>query len=173
MLLTMLVRHANATLNYTLFCFGYERWIALTTVSDGLVGLAIMVPLVSAWGLHGAVLGSLVSVCVVSLPVNLRALAREERATPFAFFRPLGPWSVRFVPLVAAVGLLAVVWSPRGLWAFAPLAAGVGVVYSLVMLPAAATPPLGPMLTVRLQPWLARVPGLARHFAKPASALAR
>jgi len=32
-LLTMLVRHANATLNYTLFCFGYERRIALTTVS--------------------------------------------------------------------------------------------------------------------------------------------
>jgi O-antigen/teichoic acid export membrane protein len=170
MLLTMLVRHANATLNYTLFCFGYERRIALTTLTDGLVGLAIMVPLVSAFGLHGAVIGSLASVCLVSLPANLLALGREEGGSPFAFFKSLGPWSIRIVPLVTAAGLVPLVWSPRGLWSIAPLALGVAVFYAIVMLPAARTPPLGPMMMARLRPWLARVP---RPFSKPVNALAR
>jgi O-antigen/teichoic acid export membrane protein len=172
-LLTMLARHANATLNYTLFCFGYERRIAVTTVSDGLLGLALMVPLVSALGLHGAVLGSLVAVCVVSLPANLLALAREEGGSPLAFFRPLGPWAIRFVPLVGAVALLPSVWTLRGLWAFAPLALTVGVSYAIVMLPAALAPPLGPMLMARLRPWLARVPRLERHLEKPIDEPAR
>jgi O-antigen/teichoic acid export membrane protein len=170
MLLTMLVRHANATLNYTLFCFGYERRMALTTVTDGLLGLAIMVPLVSAFGLPGAVLGSLASVCLVSLPANLLALARELGGSPFDFFRPLGRWSIRIVPIVAAVALLPLVWSPGGPSGFVPLAVGVSVFYVVVMLPAARTPPLGPMLMTRLRPWLARVP---RPLAKPVKALAR
>jgi O-antigen/teichoic acid export membrane protein len=172
-LLTMLVRHANATLNYTLFCFGYERRIALTTVSDGLLGLALMVPLVSALGLHGAVLGSLASVCLVSLPANLLALAREEGGSAFAFFRVLGPWSIRFVPIAGAVSLLPFVWTSRSPWLFAPLALGVGTFYAIVMLPAAQAPPLGPMLMTRLRPWLARVPRLERHLAKPMDAPAR
>jgi O-antigen/teichoic acid export membrane protein len=169
-LLTMLLRHANATLYYTLFCFGYERRIALTTVSDGLLGLAIMVPLVSVLGLHGAVLGSLAAVCVVSVPANLIALAREEGGSPLTFFKPLVPWMVRFVPLVGAVALLPLVWTSRGLWSFGPLAMGVSVVYATVMLPAALAPPLGPMLIARLRPWLARVPHLQRHLAKPVPA---
>jgi O-antigen/teichoic acid export membrane protein len=172
-LLTMLVRHANATLNYTLFCFGHERRIALTTVSDGLLGLALMVPLVSSFGLYGAVIGSLASVCLVSLPANLLALGREEGRSPFAFFRVLGPWSIRFVPIVGAVSLLPFVWTSRGPWSFAPLALGVGILYAIVMLPAAQAPPLGPMLMTRLRPWLSRVPQLKRHLAKPLDAPAR
>lgn len=171
-LFTMLVRHANATLNYTLFCFGYERRIALTTVSDGLLGLALMVPLVSAFGLYGAVIGSLASVCLVSVPANLLALAREEGGSPFALFKALGPWSMRFVPLVGAVSLLPLVWTSRSLWSFAPLALAVGIVYAIVMVPAAQAPPLGPMLMTRLRPWLARIRPLER-FAKPLDVPAR
>jgi O-antigen/teichoic acid export membrane protein len=168
----MLLRHANATFNYTLFCFGYERRIALTTVSDGLLGLALMVPLVSAFGLYGAVIGSLASVCLVSVPANLLALAREEGGSPFALFKALGPWSMRFVPLVCAVSLLPFVWRSPSLWSFAPLAAAVGVIYAIVMVPAAQAPPLGPMLMTRLRPWLARVRPLER-FAKPVDVPAR
>ena len=58
-------------------------------------------------------------------------------------------------------------------WAFAPLALAVGVLYIVVMVPVMTTPPLGPMLTARLQPWLSRMPRLARHLIKPANALAR
>ena len=111
--------------------------------------------------------------CLVSLPANVLALAREEGGSPFAFVRSLGPWSIRFVPFVGAVTLLPYVWTPRGLWAFAPLALAVAVLYAVVMLPAALAPPLGPMLMARLRPWLGRVPPLERHLAKPLDAPAR
>ena len=87
--------------------------------------------------------------------------------------RPLGPWLVRFVPVILGVTALVFVWTPRGLWTFAPMAILIGAIYVVAMLPVIRTPPLGPMLAARLQPWLSRVPRLARHLAKPADALAR
>jgi O-antigen/teichoic acid export membrane protein len=173
LLLSMLMRHMNSTLLYTLFCFGHERRLALTSVADGLVGLAMMLILVPLLGLYGAVLGSLTSLALVSLPANLRALAREEGGSPVTFLEPLRPWLKRFVPIVAAVGVLTFVWRPSGLWMFAPLAFAVGAVYAVVMIPVMTTPPLGPMLSARLQPWISRLPRVVRHLAKPASALAR
>lgn len=173
LLLSMLLRHVNSTLVYTLFCFGYERRLALTSVADGLVGLAMMVLLVPALGLYGAVLGPLTSLALVSLPTNLRALAREEGGSAVTFVEPLRPWLMRFLPLVAAVAALISVWRPQGLFTFVPFALAVSVLYAVVMLPVITTPPLGPMLSARLNPWMSRMPGLARHLAKPASALAR
>ena len=163
----------NSTLVYTLFCFGHERRLALTSVADGLLGLAVMVILVPLLGLSGAVLGSLTSLTLVSLPANLRALAREEGGSPVTFLEPLSPWLKRFVPIVAAVAALTFVWRPSGLWTFAPLALAVGVLYAIVMIPVMTTTPLGPMLRARLRPWVSRMPRLARHLDKPASALAR
>jgi O-antigen/teichoic acid export membrane protein len=173
LLASMLMRHLNATLLYTLFCFGYERRLALTSVAEGVVGLAVMLLLVPVLGLHGAVLGSLVSVACVSLPMNLRGLSREAGGSPVTFFRPLRSWFTRFVPVVGAVAVLISVWTPTGLSAIVAVAIGVGLVYVAVMLPALKSPPLGPMLTARLQPWLSRMPRLARHLIKPADALAR
>jgi O-antigen/teichoic acid export membrane protein len=173
LLLGMLMRHVNATLLYTLFCLGHERRLALTSVADGLVGVTIMLVLVPVLGLYGAALGSLSSLALVSLPANLRALAREHDGSPVTFVEPLGPWLIRFVPLVCGVAGLTYVWVPAGLWTFGPLAVAVGALYAVVMLPVITTPPLGPMLTARLQPWLSRMPRLARHLVKPADALAR
>jgi O-antigen/teichoic acid export membrane protein len=173
LLLSLLVRHANLTLVYTLFCFGYERRLALTSVADGLVGLVIMLVLVPALGLYGAVLGPLVSSCIISVPFNLVALAREEGGSPAGFLRPLGPWLARFAAILCGVSVLVSLWTANGLWTFVPLAAVVGAIYAVVMLPALKTPPLGPMLAERFQPWISRIPRLARHLAKPADALAR
>jgi O-antigen/teichoic acid export membrane protein len=173
LLLAMLMRHMNSTLVYTLFCFGYERRLALTSVADGLTGLGVMLVLVPVLGMYGAVLGSLTSLTLVSLPANLRALAREEGGSPVTFLEPLKPWLLRFVPLVAAVAVLTYFWRPAGLWALAPLAMTVGILYAVVMVPVMTTPPLGPMLNARLRPWLSRLPRLARRLAKPAGALAQ
>jgi O-antigen/teichoic acid export membrane protein len=173
LLFSMLVRHMNLTLVYTLFCFGYERRLALTSVADGLVGLAIMLWLIPKLGVYGAVLGALVSACVVSLPANLTALSREQGGSIATCVKPLGPWLVRFVPLILGVTGLVFVWTPGGLWTFLPTAALIGAIYVVAMLPVIRTPPLGPMLSARLQPWLSRVPRLARHLVKPAGALAR
>jgi O-antigen/teichoic acid export membrane protein len=173
MLLSMLLRHMNATLVYTLFCFGHERRLAVTSVADGLVGLALMAWLIPILGMHGAVLGSIAAACCISLPANLTVLAREEGGSIVTCLKPLAPWLFRFVPVVLGVTLLVLVWTPRGLWTFAPMAALVGAIYVVAMLPVIRTPPLGPMLAARLRPWLSRVPRLARHLAKPADALAR
>jgi O-antigen/teichoic acid export membrane protein len=173
LLLSMLMRHMNSTLVYTLFCFGHERRLAVTSVADGVVGLIVMLILVPLLGLYGAVLGSLTSLALVSLPANLRALAREEGGSPVTFLEPLRPWLVRFVPTVMAIAALTFVWRPSGLWAFAPLALAVSALYAVVMVPVMTTPPLGPMLSARLRPWMSRVPQLARHLAKPAGAVAR
>jgi len=173
LLLSMLMRHMNSTLIYTLFCFGHERRLAVTSVADGAVGLIVMLILVPWLGPYGAVLGSLTSLTLVSLPANLRALAREEGGSPVTFLDPLRPWLLRFVPTIVAIAALTFVWRPSGLWAFAPLALAVGGLYAVVMVPVMTTPPLGTMLNARLKPWVSRVPQLARHLAKPASAVAR
>jgi O-antigen/teichoic acid export membrane protein len=173
LLAAMLMRHVNSTLLYTLFCFGYERRLALTSVAEGLVSLVVMSVLVPVLGLYGAVIGSLVPMAGISLPMNLRALSREVGGSPVAFFAPLGQWFLRFVPLVGAVAMLIATWTPRGLATIAPLAIGVVAVYFVVMLPALKSPPLGPLLALRLEPWLSRMPWLARHLIKPANALAR
>ena len=169
---SMLLRHVNSTLLYTLFCFGYERRLAMTSVAEGVVGLIVMLLLVPVLGLYGAVLGSLVSIACISLPLNLRAMSHEAGGSLAAFLTPLGPWLARFVPLLGGVAALVYVWTPSGLPTFAPLAIAVGVLYVVVMLPALKSPPLGPMLSARLQPWVSRVPTLAR-LLKPADALAR
>lgn len=173
LLLSMLVRHLNLTLVYTLFCFGYERRLAITSVSDGIVGLVIMLALVPFLGLYGAPLGSLLSMCLVSLPANLRALAREEGGSTARFLQPLAPWLKR---CVVAVGLVVVILSlgtVRSVWLSVLVGGAVGMAYIALMLPVIKTPPLGPLLAARLQPWLSRVPRLARHLANPADALAR
>jgi O-antigen/teichoic acid export membrane protein len=172
LLLTMLVRHINSTLVYTLFCFGHERRLAVTSVADGVAGLAIMLWLVPALGLYGAALGSLTSLALISLPANLKALAREEGGSPVTFLEPLGPWLIRFASVVGSVAVLMYFWAPTGVMGVISMGSVAGAIYVAVMTPVIATPPLGPMLASRLQPALARVP-LARLFMKPADALAR
>jgi O-antigen/teichoic acid export membrane protein len=173
LLVSMLLRHLNATLIYTLFCFGHERRLALTAVADGVLALVLMMLLVPVLGVYGAVLGSITSVSLISLPTNLRALAREEGGSAMTFLRPLAPWLVRCCAVVAGVMALNAVADVRGLWRFVPLAIGIGAIYSVAMMPVLRTPPLGAILATRLQPWLSRVPLVARHFTKPAGAHAR
>ncbi len=111
LVLGMLLRHWNVAAVYTLFCFGHERRLAITTAVDGLVGLVAMLLLVPWLGMHGAALGSLIGTAGISLPGNLRALAREEGVSLAAAIRPLRPWFGRFV-LVSATVLFAIAWWP-------------------------------------------------------------
>jgi O-antigen/teichoic acid export membrane protein len=173
LLLAMLVRHLNLTLVYTLFCFGYERRLAITSVSDGVVGLLIMLALVPFAGLYGAPTGLLISMCLVSLPANLRALAREEGGSTARFLQPLVPWLKRCVIVVGLVAVFLSVTTVRSVWLSVLVGAAVSTMYVALMIPVIKTPPLGPMLVARLQPWLSRMPRLARHLAGPADALAR
>jgi O-antigen/teichoic acid export membrane protein len=157
----MLARHINVTAIYTLFCFGNERRLALTSIADGLVALVSMAVLVPMMGLYGAAIGSLIGTCAISLPNNFAALGRELGASPIEFLRPLRPWLMRFPAIVALVILLVYVWDAHGLWRFAPLAALVGLAYAMAMVPAVRTPPLGDLIREHVYPALSKISGVS------------
>jgi O-antigen/teichoic acid export membrane protein len=157
----MLVRHVNVTAIYTLFCFGNERRLALTSIADGLVALVSMLVLVPMFGLYGAALGSLIGTCAVSVPNNFAALGRELGASPIEFLRPLRPWLMRFPAIVGLIVLLSYSWNAHGLWRFAPLAAVVGLAYAIAMVPVVRTPPLGDLIRERVYPALSKIAGVS------------
>jgi O-antigen/teichoic acid export membrane protein len=128
LLCSMLLRHWNTTLVYSIFCFGYERRIAATALLDGVVTAVSSCAFVWWLGAVGAPLGSLAGVCAVSLPVNLRTLAAEYRVSALELVAPLQPWCFRFTLVVALCVAGAWYYSPHGLGGLllAALASGVG-----------------------------------------------
>ena len=163
----MLVRHVNVTIVYTLFCFGYERRLALTSIAEGIAGVVLMWLLVPRMGLQGAAAGMLISTLAVSLPANVVALAREQGASPWAFGEAIAPWFARFAAIATAATVLVLTIRPEGLVRALSLTIAIGAAYLVVMIPVLRTAPLGPMLHARLQPWLPRMPRLVRLIAPP------
>jgi O-antigen/teichoic acid export membrane protein len=166
LLASMLLRHWNVAAVYTLFCFGHERRLALTTAIDGLSAVLAMFLLVPRLGLYGAALGSIFGTVAVSLPANLRALAREEGVSLRTAIRPLRPWFVRVVPVFATVFAANVALPVPPLVTGAVAGVLVAIAYVAVMMSVALQPPLGTLLAPRLQQWLTVVPGLSRRLAR-------
>jgi O-antigen/teichoic acid export membrane protein len=162
---SMLARQVNFTAVYTLFCFGHERRLALTTVADGVVGLVCMAVLVPMFGPIGAALGLLVATLTVSLPANLRALGRELGMPATAVLAFWGPWVVRFAVVLACAAAMAASFDIGGWFALCGATAGIGVLYALMMVPEIGRAPLGPMLAERLASWTNRTPGVLRPVA--------
>ena len=162
LLLVMLVRHWNASMGYSLFCFGYERRLALTAIGDGVLSLAAMLILVPRLGLLGAAIGALVGTLVISLPFNVAALAREEGVTIAMTLRPLWSWFVRFALISGAVILARAWWPLAGVVPGLVAGAIVTAVYTVVMTPVLVRPPLGAMLAPRVKPWLMLIPGFSQ-----------
>lgn len=151
-LLSMLLRHWNLTIGYALFCFGYERRLCLTTLLDGMVSIGAVFLLTRWYGLIGAPVGMIVGACLISLPANLSALARESNRPVWRLMQPLAPWFLRFLILVAGTGALARAWTPHTLPLLAAAVAGSALVYLLVMFPLALRYPLGQYVRPRLAP---------------------
>jgi O-antigen/teichoic acid export membrane protein len=166
----MLARHLNATATYTLFCFGNERRLALTSIADGVVGTLAMLILTPTFGLYGAAIGSCLGTCTISLPSNFRALAREAGTSPQSFLTPLLPWFLRVAAVLAAVIAVTSMWTARGLVVFAILAAVVSMLYIVIMLPVLNAPPLGPLLRARVAPSLSSLSGVTRVVARVGAA---
>lgn len=150
LLLNMLLRHWNTTAVYSLFCFGYERRISLTTLLDGLVTVSGSILFIHLLGPIGAPVASILGVCLVSLPGNLSALARESGGSVASLMRPLWPWFWRLLVLFVAAGTIAIVWAPNTLLALAMTALSTALIYVTVMLPAALHSLLGIYLRPRL-----------------------
>lgn len=156
-LLSMLLRHWNLTVGYTLLCFGHERRLCLTSLIDGLVSVGAVALFVWLYGLTGAPLGMILGASLISLPANLSALARENNMTLWEMTRPLMPWFVRFVVLVIGTGALARIWMPNTFMLIGMTAIAVGLVYTTVMFPLALRAPLGLYVRPRLFPLRTRV----------------
>jgi len=131
---SMLLRQWNNTSVYTIFALGYERRISITTLADGIVSLSSGLLFVWWLGPIGAALGSILGVCLVSLPGNLLALAGELQVSIFTVASSIWSWFWRFLIVAAFAGVLGLRWRAN-LPYIAGTACVIGVVYALVMLP--------------------------------------
>jgi hypothetical protein len=131
----MMLRHLNMTTAVALVCFGQERRISLTTLTDGAVTIVCCLIGIHFWGLSGAAVGSLTGVLLVSLPLNFMGLAAETGVSPWLILRSLAPWIWRF-GLAAAIGQAVRVsgWMTT-MPGFFACCAGVGAVYGALVLP--------------------------------------
>ena len=156
----MLLRHWNTAIVYSLFSFGYERRLSLTTLADGIVTILASLFLVRAVGLIGVPIAFVVGVTLVSLPANLTALAGETGVPVGRLVLGLWPWAARLlVVLPVAAGLDMVIET----WSFASIASVAGItaaLYAALMWPVAMRPPLGDYVKRGLEPLrLILVPG--------------
>lgn len=140
---------------YTLFAFGRERRIALTSVADGLLTAGGALVLVRVIGLEGAPLASLIGVCAVSIPLHLRALTRDlsiRMEDVFAWRE----WCWRF--LIAAAASLAIGLA-IGKASFVQAAIGATLatgIYLLLTFRPVLDSPLGPYLVDVAPAWTRR-----------------
>lgn len=136
-----LLRHWNRTLTNTLFCFGYERWISLVSLVDGAVTVTSAIVLVHFFGPIGAPMGAILAVCLVSLPANLWALARELTVSAGSLVSPVMGWAVRLLFLAALASFLQRSFSWQRFSAMVLVGLASLLVYALIMAPVALSPP--------------------------------
>jgi O-antigen/teichoic acid export membrane protein len=153
LLSTMLLRHYSTTGVYALLCLGYERRISLTHLLDGFVTLSGALIFIHLLGPIGGPLGSILGVCLVSLPSYFSVLARELQSSRRDLLKPLWPWFWRFFGLALILGFLARIWTPNTFMGLAATTASIILVYSVVMLPMALESSLG----VYLKPGLVSI----------------
>jgi O-antigen/teichoic acid export membrane protein len=157
LLLSMLLRHWNLTVGSALFSFGYEKRLCLTALLDGLVSVGGMVLFAWFYGSIGAPIGTIIGACLVSLPLNLLALAKESGISLWTQVQPLLPWFVRFIVLAAGSIVLARIWTPTTLLLLCLTASATALIYAVVMFPLALRAPLGQYVRPRLFPLRTRV----------------
>lgn len=152
LLTSMLLRHWNVSLIFPLFSFGHERRLCITAVIEGTFSVGAVYILVRHYGLLGAPLGMILGVCIVSLPVNLLAMARECGMSVSQLVQPLAPWFIRFVVLIIAAGALVRIWMPNALLLIGLTGAAGSLIYLALMFPLALRYPLGDYVKPRILP---------------------
>jgi len=146
-LVQMIIRHFTLCFIYGVFCFGYERRLAVVALLDGLVTAGATLALTPWLGLIGPPIGSITGVCLVSLPFSLNTLARELEVSVACLVSPLWPWFWRFALLSGGFVLIAKNWEPRTIIQIAATALVVAVVYLAVAVRPIMQSALGPYLT--------------------------
>jgi len=160
LVVAMLVRHANTTTVYAVFCFGHERRLSVTAAADGLVTVVAALVLVPRYGLLGVAVASLVGVVTVSYIPNLRTLAREIGVRAYAPLLDLREWFARFALCAAGCAAIAALPIGTGFRSLLVRGSAAAIVYALVMVPFAVSGTLGSyvrrLLPRPLQSWGSR-----------------
>lgn len=156
-LANMLLRHFNLTVAAFLFSHARDRRLALTALADGAATVATMLLLTRPLGAAGAQLALLAGVCLVSIPLNLRALAGTGAVGVAGLLRSLWSWFWRFALLALAAFAAGRAWSLDSLHALAAVGALFTLAYAALMLPVALGDPLGEYVRPRLASLAARL----------------
>jgi hypothetical protein len=149
LLISMLLRHLNLAVGYTLYSVGYERHLAMTALADGVLTLLLMWPCISLFGARGAAFASIAGVVLVSLPSNVRALIREAEVSTIGTLRPIAAWGLRCCLSGTAIVTIVTFTPPTGLWIVLAAIAIAGL-YVVSMWPLLTMPPFGPRLAQAL-----------------------
>ena len=104
-LIVIPLRHWNLTIGQCLFCFGYERRLAVVGLLDGLAASLGAAILVSIFGVKGVPLGALLGVCLIGLPANLFAQARETGVSVNYLLKQLWPLFWRLGLMLTLISL--------------------------------------------------------------------
>lgn len=162
LVLTMLIlgrvilTHWNLTVATALFSFGYERRLALTALTSGLITVGASIVLVPRVGALGAPLGAIVGLVLVSLPANLRGFSREVGVPVRHLIGAHAHWFWRFA-LVAGIALaIATRWTPAMVWSLIVATLAVGTPYALLMMRRLQQPPLSIYAHPKLRAFLLR-----------------
>ena len=127
-----------------------------------MLAMFILIPFI---GLYGAAVGPLMATCLISLPNNLRALAREEGTSAMSLLAPLAPWTTRLFVLLACLALFLSAVQVNGLVGLITVSGAVAIVYLAIMFPVLRQPPLGTMLGAAVLPWTGRAQALVKRLA--------
>jgi len=164
-LISMVVRHWTTTTAYSVFCFDHQRRISLTNLCDGIVTAGSCLVCTAMWGVIGAPIGTLIGACLVSLPLNLIAIARDTETTlPQLIAGMVGGWFWRFCLLIAGAIAVALRWSPKNPMEAALAVIAVAVIYCLVMLPNFLRAPLGNYVRPLITSFHAKITALHVRF---------
>jgi hypothetical protein len=85
----------------------------------------------------------MLAVAGVSIPANLRALARETSTTPARIAMEIWPWFWRFSVLAGTCAALPLVWAPDTVPAMIGAGTGLTLLYGLAMFQGLSRGPLG------------------------------
>jgi O-antigen/teichoic acid export membrane protein len=164
LVLVLLLRHWNLTAVFSLFSYSRDRRIVLTTLADGLVTVVGTVAFTALGGWSAAPLGSLLGVCSVSLPLNVRAVTESFGVPLTALMPSLGQWVWRFVVAGVACSLLGISQVSGRFTVLMTVAAAATAIYGLLMLPLLRRPPIAHVIRLLGQKMWARFPSLASYL---------
>src|SRR5579864_351937 len=105
-----------------------------------------MLLLVSRFGYVGVVAGSIIGVCLTSLPIMMTTVARELDLSFGRLVAPFWPWFWRCALVAAGCVLLTRSWVPRSPLQMMAVGAVIGAVYCAVLIRPILQSPLGPYI---------------------------